>query len=246
MNVMKTMLEKISLCSRVAVTILALTVLTPASAFANSILQIQFTGLNLYYDGSALFDGKVANTTPGANPADADVLGTMYFYVDGSLVGSQSTNIGADIYLPTGALPLMGSKSGTGGFIDIFTKPTIPGWGLALEPESWTIVSNSTSFIATVSGSVIASSLLAQSLPFGLTISEPITVSFSTHIFPGNSTTSGGNFTSFKSFGTGEVKGESLQAPEPSSIILLGLGIIWICAVRRVPLYRASGRYSDR
>lgn len=49
--------------------LLGISVLTASNAAAGT-LQIQFTGLNLQYDGTNIFDAGVHNTTGSGNPAE--------------------------------------------------------------------------------------------------------------------------------------------------------------------------------
>src|SRR3569832_1119756 len=103
-----------------------------------STLEIQFTGLDLDYDGNNLFDSGVHNTTGSGNPAQSDVLTSMNFYVDGSLVGVLNTDVYADVYIANiGALPVGGGLFNSLGFggmfgVDLLTSNDLPGWALAL------------------------------------------------------------------------------------------------------------------
>jgi hypothetical protein len=68
--------------------------------------------------------------------------------------------------------------------------------------------------------------VLAQSLPFGLAIGDPVQISFSTGNLS-NATSSGGYLTGFHSSGTGEVSG---KVSEPTILLLMGTGLVAIAS----------------
>ncbi|MCY2931393.1 MAG: PEP-CTERM sorting domain-containing protein [Planctomycetota bacterium] len=65
-----------------------------------------------------------------------------------------------------------------------------------------------------------ASAIAGQQLPYGLSLVDPVSVSFSTQVTPGSVSQSGGYVTAFTSAGTGEIQG----IPEPTTMVVLATG----------------------
>ncbi len=205
-----------------------------APAASASMLEIQFTGLNLDYDGTNIYDSKNHNTSGGGNPADADPLTSMSFLIDGNLVGSVlTTDIFADIYIAgVTNIPAAGGAivtSGNGGAfgVDLLTSSSNPGWGLALDIDTMQFFYTGSRVAISVAG--LATGLNTQSLPFGVAFdpNQPITIVFSSASLT-NVTTAGGFVTGLKAAGTGNVAGTFV--PEPSTVALACMGIAGLVA----------------
>jgi hypothetical protein len=156
-----------------------------------STIEIQFTGLDLQMNpaGDADSDLEIydAASAIGGNgiPVRADPLTTVSFFQDGSLVGTLSSDIFADVWiddigilLSGGNVVTTGGNGNTFGF-DILTSNSTPGWGLALNVDEFQIFY--TGFEIAIVGTGLATSVPAQSLPFGLVVdpNEQISIVFS-------------------------------------------------------------------
>ena len=219
-----------------AVSLLSCVFLTGVSPALATPLEIQFSGVNLSYDGSTISD---AGSTAGGNnnPADADPLDSLSFKVGGSLVGSILTSdISVDISIPdvTGLSDIGSSTvvttTGNPGYFDLLigTSPSAAQY-LRLNTNEVTVTYvNVTSTVQFVFGGAVAS-IDAQLLPDGLVIGDPVAVSFSAKL---NSKTSAADVvTGFTASGTGEVSGTFV--PEPASCVLAALGLVGVLAGRR-------------
>lgn len=224
----------IRMCSGAACAVMALVlVAAPAAAAA---ISIEFTGMDLVYDGSALYDaGSTAGGT--ADPAEGDPLSSVEFSVDGTSVGSITNNVSLDVYIPgiTGIPSAPGTVHNlvapAGGRFDLLvgTSPTASEYLLIDMGEvnvTYVDVANTVQFTF---GAAI-SDLFVQNLPFGLIIGDPITVSFSAQVMPGTRTESGGVVTGFRAGGTGQLNGPLV--PEPATCMLAAFGLVAL-AVRR-------------
>ncbi len=214
-------------------------VLLSVSVAKAGTLEIQFTGLNLDYDGTNIFDAGTHNTVGIGDPAQSDPLGSMNFYLDGTLVGVQNTNVFADIYIKDvlnipasgGSIVYSGGNGGAFG-VDLLTNNTIPGWGAALNIDTMQFFYTGSQIAISVSG--FATDLFAQSLPFNLEFdqSQPITIVMSSANLTGV-TSAGGFLTGFHAAGTGNVAGTGYLVPEPASVALAAFGIVALLVIRR-------------
>jgi hypothetical protein len=203
--------------------------LQAAPAAQAATLEIQFTGLDLYYDGNNIFDNGVHNTTRSGSPADADPLSSIQFYLDNTLVHTITSDVFADVFIAdVGAIPVGGALLTSGGNgndfgIDLLTSSNDPGWGLALDINSLRIFYTGSKIAIAASG--LASGIPVQNLPPGLAFdpSEPLTIIMSSANLTGV-TTGGGFVTSMHAAGTGNVAGKLV--PEPSSIVMLAIGFL--------------------
>jgi len=201
-------------------------------------LEIQFSGVNLSYNGSTISDA--GSPTGGAgDPADADPLDTLSFKVGGVVQGSILTsNISVDISIPgvTGLSDVNPSTvvttPGNAGYFDLLigTSPSATQF-LRLNTDEVTVTYiNITSTVQFVFGGAIAA-IDAQLLPYGLQIGDPVSVSFSSQVDVGSKTSAANMVTGFTSSGTGEVSGTLV--PEPASCVLAALGLVGMLAGRR-------------
>ncbi|WP_197525454.1 PEP-CTERM sorting domain-containing protein [Pseudobythopirellula maris] len=183
-------------------------------------IEIEFSGLDIQYDGGMI-------STVGVD----DPLSVVSFYIDGSLVGNQSVDLSADIAIPNVTnIPVAGGSvvSDPGGVFDLdFAGADF----LDLDLGAATVIYQPTgnfSFVFAGSTAQIA----GQSLPFGLQIGDPVSVSFSTVVTPGSRTDNGLYLTGFVANGAGEAIGGFV--PEPSSVLLVMIGLLAASpAVRR-------------
>lgn len=202
-------------------------------------LQIQFSGLNLTYDGTNLFDAAFPNTVGSGDPAQSDALSTMTFYLDGIQVGSVLTSdIYADVYLadilniPDGiGFVTSGGNGGTFGF-DLLTENSLPGWGLALNVDVMQFFYTGSQIAISVSG--LATSLGTQALPFDLEYdpTQPITIVVASAQLT-NVTTAGGFLTGFNAAGTGNVAGTGFLVPEPTALATMAAALAGLVVVGR-------------
>ncbi len=215
---------------RATIVILALTLIAAPSITYATPLEIQFSGLDLTYDGATISDSRSPSGGAG-DPNDADAIDTLEFKVDGVLQGSVLMHdIWADISIPdvTGlsdvALNTVILTTGNPGYFDLLigTSPLAAEY-LRLETDQVTIgFINATATVQFVFGAAVAS-VGSQDLPFDLTIGDPVTVSFSTRVNPGSLTSDKGLVTGFTASGTGEVRGDAV--PEPATLLLLALSL---------------------
>lgn len=213
----------------IAISAVLLFVLTVAAAgrASASILEIQFSGLDLTYDGSNLFDSGASNTIGQGLRSQADPLATMVFLVDGVQVGSVLTNniaIDASIHgladIPSAGGTVTTSGNGNGFGVDLLTKNSDPAWGLAMNIDKFSFFYTGNKVAIGMAGQ--STSLWTQSLPFGLAFDPamPISIAISSANLT-NVTEASGHLTGFHAAGTGNISGTLL--PEPASLVLIAL-----------------------
>lgn len=209
---------------------LALCALPVQAAF-----MIEYTGMNLAYDGAAIYDAGATSGGVG-DPADADALQSVDFFEDGVHIGALDSDVWLDVYIPDVAGLVAGVNSvsnvttpGNPGFFDLLigTSPLASQF-LTIDIDSVTIVyTDIAGFAQLVFGGAVADSY-AQSLPFGVDLVGPVTLSFSVQLQ--NLATSGGFVTGFNAFGTGEFS----AVPAPGAAALLGALAVPALRRRRV------------
>ena len=199
---------------------IALTLILPSLALGGMI-EIEFTGVDISYDGTDIVDQD-------PNSGDPDPLTAVAITEDGVLVGSVLTSsISQNLHIPqvTSISAAGGSTlSAAGGslFLEL-------GSGSHLDLDLGQVDINYVDlngavqivFAATVGG------VSAQSLPHGLEVGQQLGVSLQTQVSPGSLTTSGGIVTGFTASGTGDVRGAAV--PEPTCLVLWTLAIAGAC-----------------
>jgi hypothetical protein len=214
----------------VAKTIAGLVFLSSSFAAQSASLEIQFTGLDLIYDGSTIYDNGFATGGTG-DSADADDLITMDFLVDGSSVGSLNTDIFADVEINNVTnISIAGDTVTSGsGFFDLLTSSSNPGWGLEMDFSSATIAYIVGSGVEIALFGAAAASTGSQDLPFGLVMGDTVTFTFSSTSF--TTENNGSNLTSFNASATGNDTGSLV--PVPAAVWLFGSGLLGLVGMAR-------------
>jgi len=205
----------------VCAVLLAMVMVSSASA---SVVQIQLVGVNLKYNGTNITDSNNAGPSP---------LASATFFVDGVQVGmADVTGVTLDLYIPdVKYIPVIG------GIVDM---PSTSSGSLLLglgDGESLSLVLDSVSvwysyytfpsFTLRFAGVASSSTIVSQDLPDGISLVEPVGVSFTTQI--NQFTTDGSYVTSFTSAGVGEIQ----HVPEPAAMSLLAIGGLALIVRRR-------------
>lgn len=212
----------------------ALAIAASPSARATNV-EIFFTGMNLVYDGTSIYDaGSLAGGN--GNPAEADPLVTATFVANGSVVGVVASDISLDLYIPDVTdIPSAANTHhvmttpGNPGFLDLLigTSPLASEFLMLDLSEVSITYFDQDDMVQFVFGAAVADSA-SQNLPFGLMAGDPISVSFSAQVTPGSLTEAGGIVTGFLASGSGEIR----AVPEPTTVglgvlALAGAGLVW-------------------
>jgi hypothetical protein len=181
-------------------------------------IQIQFEDLDINYSNATQIIGS--GSTIGV--ASTDTLTVANFIVDGVPVGSDVTDVTIDLSIP-GVQPILNNVNNIVGTNPGGTLVLNFGGGesVSLTLDEVTVIFQAlSSTIEFVAGASVAS-IDSQSLPFGLTLEEPVVVSFSSQV--ATLSHAGAFVGTFTAAGTGEISSGS-QIPEPTSLGLLALG----------------------
>jgi hypothetical protein len=201
-----------------------------AAPLSAATIEIGFTGMDLVYDGSAIYD---AGSTSGGlgDPADADPLATVDIFVDGSPVASYSTDVSADVYIPDVTPIPVGSgvtnitTVGNPGFFDVlFGTSPLASEFMLVDLDEVSITYLDVLGVVQFTFGAAVSDVFAQNLPLGLVMGDPVTVTFSAQVVPGSLTDNGSVVTGFDLFGTGSIQGPAV--PEPGTCLLAALGLV--------------------
>jgi hypothetical protein len=201
-------------------------------------IDIQFTGAELVYDGTNIFDAG-GSAGGNADPAEADGLTAAVFSVDGVEVGTLVSDIALDVFIPgvSGISSLPNTvysmpNSGNPGFFDLLIGAGSPApQYLQVDLSTVNITYIDVANIVQFTFGAAVSNTFAQNLPFGLAFDEPISVSFSAPIVAGTKTDNGLVITGFEAAGSGEFRGPAV--PEPTAICLALIGGLACFGLRR-------------
>ncbi|MEO1496487.1 MAG: hypothetical protein AAFV43_04990, partial [Planctomycetota bacterium] len=182
----------------IAVTLMGLAIVClQGSQSVAATIELQFTGLDIVYDGSSITD---------ANAVGADALTTATLTVDGAPSTSSPFTSGLSVELDVPGVTdiAVGGDNVTSSPGGSLTLNFPGGDFVALDLESADIGFVNAGFARFAFGGSVAA-VSSQMLPDGLVIGDPISFSFSTTL---NSFTDNGvNLLTFDASGTGEVEG---------------------------------------
>ena len=207
------------------------------AASADAAVRIEFTGMNMVFDGQSLHD---AGSSSGgvANPADADPLVTVDCFLDNTSVGSLYSDIFLDFSIP-GINPFpsapnsvsVQSVSPESSYFDLLIGSPTATQGLLLSIQTVTVTYADIAGIVQFTFAGAVASVDDQNLPFGLQVADPVTVSLSSQVVPGSMNIDGDFIYGFQAFGTGEF--DAAAVPAPGAAALLGMSGLVMTRRRR-------------
>jgi len=194
-----------------------------ATAASADVIQIQLGGVDLRYNGTDIVDTGILSSDPLTN---ATFIVTDN--VNDLTLGVDNTGVKLDLCIPgVFNIPVSGgtvSSAADGNlYLDLgggeFLSLTLDSAIISYIPLTSTI-----KFVFVGA----SSSIEGQQLPYGLSLDDPVSISFSTQIVA-PVTTGGGFVTGFVVSGTGEIQ----AVPEPATMSLLALGALGVLVRRR-------------
>jgi hypothetical protein len=225
--------------SLLRIAVWAFVALVMASPVQAAIIEIRLTGVDITYNGSSLFDG--GSVSGGlANPADADPLDLVEFFVDSVLVGSLSSDISLDFLIPgvTGIPSAPGTSHaqttpGNPGFFDLLigTGPLASEF-LLTNLGAVEVIYEDEGRTQFVSGKALAE-VFFSNLPFGVLPGDTVWITFLAEIAAGTRTDNGQVITGFDATGRADISSVA-SVPEPSMLVFFGTSFaMWVGARRQ-------------
>ena len=230
--------------SHVARLTVCLVILGAGTAGAG-VIEIQFTGVDLVYDGTTIYDATSLAGGSG-NPADADPLTSVLFLHNGALLGRLTQDVYLDVLIDDvqnipafhagGGAPVTSGGNGDAFGIDLLTSGA--GYGLGLNIDQVVVHYRHTTSPPTTPVSLAISGLVtgvsAQNLPFNLAIDTGEQVTFilaSSNLSVTTDIVNSPALLGFEASGTGSITGSGI--PEPATLALMGIGVAGLVARRR-------------
>lgn len=195
---------------------------TTATTASAAELEIELTGLDFAYDGTAIED---AGTVP-VDGVPADRIDSADFYLDGVQIESLNTTDGDDMFVNfliggvTGLPESGGAVAGGGGFFNV-AFDDLPLLGLGLDFGSSIIFYSGGEISVNATLTDVEAFYQNLPVPYAYDNDEPIFVTITGFITPGSLTTdANGTVTGFTASGTANIIGQTV-VPEPAGLALI-------------------------